>query len=265
MPDRRLRLGESMRALLRRRPPEIEETLDDRIERTIAEAREQHRLVVDQAAVIVAGQARAGARLERAVGEYEQVTADAQEALVMADRRAQEGDAEAAEIQRRAAAASARRMVALELEIEELRKTALEATEASDAAREAVAQSAALLRTRLEERERLLTRLDQARLQEQVNAAREQLDRGVGEGVPDLEQTRRSIDERLAVARALAEIRPGTIDEVRLERRQAEVEEQTRAKLDVLRGPLGLDAGVGPAHPPPSPGQGPSPEQGRGR
>jgi phage shock protein A len=248
--DRAGTLRRSLRSFLRRKVPHDPVSLTDPIERSIAEAREQHRLLVEQASVVVAGQIRASARLERAIAALERATAETQEALILADQRGQAGDPQGAAIQHRAAAASARRLVVIEQEIDELKRTALDATEASDTAKAAVARSAVLLRARLEERERLLSRLDQARFQEQLNATRAQLDRPIGEDVPDLHAARRAIDERLATARALAEIRPATINEVRLELDQAQVDRETQAKLDILRRPLGLhqeDAGaVGP-------------------
>jgi phage shock protein A len=258
--DRTGALRRSLRSFLRRQAPDEPVSLTDPIERSIAEAREQHRLLVEQASVVVAGQMRATARLERAIAALERATAETQEALILADQRERAGDPQGAASQHRAAAASARRLVGIEQEIDELKRTALDAAEASDTARAAVARSAVLLRGRLEERERLLSRLDQARLQEQLNATRAQLDQPLGEDVPDLRAARRAIEERLATARALAEIRPATIDEVRLELDQAQVERETQAKLDILRRPLGLDqedaAVVGPASARPRPQDG---------
>lgn len=63
-----------------------EETADPKVqlEQAIAEAREQHRRLKDQAANVIANQKQTEMRLNRAISELERVNVNARRALMMA-------------------------------------------------------------------------------------------------------------------------------------------------------------------------------------
>ena len=69
-------------------------TLDDRadprvqLEQAMAEAHDQHRRLKEQAAAVIANQRQAELRLNRSMEEYERLTANARQALLMADQAA---------------------------------------------------------------------------------------------------------------------------------------------------------------------------------
>lgn len=217
------------------------------LERAIGEAREQHRLLADQAANVIANEVQVRARLDRAVAEYERVTSSAGSSLLRADEAQRAGDIAEAGRWNDTATAYAARVVALETEIADLRSVAAEASRASAQARDAVQQSAQGLRRRLVEQEQLRGRLDQARLQEQINDAL-RADQPAPPGTLTYEQLEREIDRRLASAQALAELRAGP-DLGALEVDRAARGLETEARLDAMRHQLGLDEAAPTPHP----------------
>lgn len=218
------------------------------LERAIHAAREQHRLLNEQAAVVIASQEQLQHRLDGLIEEYGTATRSARQALVLGDEARGAGDEDRATMCDSAARTFAARTIALDREIADLRTTLLEATEAAEQAREAVRRNSAALRKILAEQERLLGRLDQARMQEQINAAMTQLGRTVGDDAPSLAEVRDRIDRRLAMAKAVAEVREGTIDVQALELERVQAEAATAARLGEMRGQL-------------SPGYGPDPDR----
>ena len=220
----------------------LDEVADPKVqlEQAIADAREQHRLLSEQAANVLANRSQIQHRLDRAIADYEKANASARQALVLADQAERAGETERAATLTRAAEGFGARIVGLEGELAELERSLLAATETAERAREAVGQNAVALRRRLGEREKLLSQLDQARLQEQMNAAMAQLERTVGDEVPSLEEVRAKIERRLAVANATGSLTAGRVETAEFEVERALAESSTRARLGELRQELGL-------------------------
>ncbi|MEI7742468.1 MAG: PspA/IM30 family protein [Chloroflexota bacterium] len=223
---------------------ELEEIADPKVqlEQAIGEAREQHRLLTEQAANVIAGQVQLQGRLERSIEEYGRVTASARQALLLSDQARQEGNETRTTGMEQAAQGFAARLIALEREIESLKRSLLDATAASDRAKQAVATSSVVLQKRLAEREALLSRLEQTQMQEQMNAAMRQLSAGVGSDVPTLDEVREKIDRRFAAAQAMTEISGAGVDMQMLEVEQAQRAAETEARLGELRTQLGISA-----------------------
>ena len=210
------------------------------LEQAISEAREQHRLLTEQAANIIANQSQLQMRLDRAIEEYEQASGSARQALLLADQATAAGDTERAASLNQAAQGFAARMISLERDMESLKRSLLDATAASDRAKQAVRTSSSALQKKLAEREALLSRLDQAQMQEQMNAAMQQLSAGVGGDVPTLDEVRVKIDRRLAAAHATTEVQGTNVDLQMLEVEEAQRQAETEARLGELRGQLGI-------------------------
>ena len=177
------------------------------LETAIAAAREAHGALVASAAGIIANQIQAERRLDRAIEEHARVTGEVRAALSHADAAERDAHPEDARRWSRAATAGATRLIGLEAEIRTLRTALVDATAAADRARDLVLRNAEQVRAALADRERLLSRLDQAEMQEQLNAARAMLRAAPDGDAVTVDQLRRGIDQRLAVAQALAEIR----------------------------------------------------------
>ena len=100
------------------------------------------------------------------------------------------------------------------------------------------------MRQKLAERERLLTDLDQAKMQEQLNEAMGQLSKSVGADVPTLDEVRKKIDRRLARASAMsgiAELDAG-MDPILIKVEQAQLAAEAQERLTRMRSELGLGA-----------------------
>lgn len=218
------------------------------LEQAIQEAQEQHRRLVEQAAAVIGNQKQTEMRLNRAMEELEKVSASARQAVLMADEAARAGDATKAAEYTRAAEAFANRLIAVEKEVETLKQLHLQATEAADQAKAAVAQNSSALQKKLAERQKLLSQLDQAKMQEQMNKAMATLSETVGQDVPTLEEVRQKIEARYARALGTAELQGQSVESRMLEIEQAQVNAEAQARLAQIRSQLGLAA---PAESPP--------------
>ncbi|MCJ7709603.1 MAG: PspA/IM30 family protein, partial [Chloroflexi bacterium] len=221
---------------------QLDEIADPKVqlEQAIGEAREQHRLLTEQAANVVANQVQLQTRLDRSIEEYGRVTASARQAVVLADQAERAGDASKAASFTQAAEAFVARQIALERDIESLRRSLLDATGASDRAKQAVRTSSMALQKKLADRESLLSRLDQAEMQEQMNAAMLQLTASVDSDSPTLEEVSDKIDRRLAAAQAMTEISGANVDMQMLEIEEAQRQAETDVRLGELRSQMGI-------------------------
>ena len=220
----------------------LEEAADPKVqlEQAIGEARDQHRLLTEQAANVIANQSQLQTRLDRSIEEYGRVTASARQAVLLADQATKSGDAAKAASFTQAAEAFVARQIALEREIELLRRSLLDATAASDQAKQAVRTSSLALQKKLAEREALLSRLDQAEMQEQMNAAMRQLTASVGGDSPTLQEVSDKIDRRLAAAQAMTEISGANVDRQMLEVEEAQRQAETDVRMGQLRSQMGI-------------------------
>lgn len=220
----------------------FEESADPKVqlEQAINEAREQHRKLTEQAANVIANQKQTQLKLDRAIDEYEKANASARQALLLSDQETRAGNADKAGSFGSAAEAFANKLINLEKQIDDLKKTLLNATEAAEKAKQSVAQNSSALQKKLAEREKLLSQLDQAKMQEQMNKAMTQLSETVGEDVPTFEQVRDKIDKRLAKAQATGDLTGVSVDTKMLEVEQAQASAEAQARLSELRTELGL-------------------------
>jgi phage shock protein A len=222
----------------------LDEKADPKVqlEQAIKEARQQHRQLVEQATNVIANQKQTQLRLDRAIEDYGKANASARQALVLADQEARAGNADQATTFNQAAEGFASQIVSLESQVGQLRGQLLDATRSSEQAKAAVTQNSAMLQKKLAEREQLLTQLDQARMQEQLNKAMSQLTEAVGDDVPTFEEVRIKIERRLARAQAASELGGTTVDTKMLEVQHAQLSAEAQARLGALRNELGLRA-----------------------
>jgi phage shock protein A len=210
------------------------------LEQAIMEAQEQHRRLKEQAANVIANQKQTEMRLNRAMEEMERVNGNARQAVLMADEAAKKGDQTKTVEYTNAAEAFANRLIALEQEVETLKTLHLQSTQASDQAKTAVTQNANALQKKLSERQRLLSQLDQVKMQEQLNKAMASLSETVGEDVPTLEEVREKIESRYAKARGMAELQSTSVESHMLEIEQASMNAEAQNRLAQIRAQLGL-------------------------
>ena len=212
------------------------------LEQAIMEAQEQHRRLVEQAANVIANQKQTELRLNRAMEELGKVNASARQAVMMADEATKAGNAPKATEYTSAAEAFANRLIAVEKEVEDLKSLQLQATEAANQAKTAVTQNSSALQRKLAERQKLLSQLDQAKMQEQMNRAMATLSQTVGEDVPTLEEVRDKIEARYSKALGSAELEGQSVERRMLEVEQAAMNSEAQARLAEIRSSLGLAA-----------------------
>src|SRR4051812_4178120 len=193
------------------------------LEQAIIESQEQHRRLREQAANVIANQKQTELRLNRSLEELEKANNSAAQALMMADTAQKGGDEKKAAEYTSAAESFANRMLAMEQEVEDLKQLHMQSSEAAAQAKAAVQQNADELQRKLSERQKLLSQLDQAKMQEQVNKAMATLGETVGGDVPTLDEVRAKIEARYAKAKGMAELNEGSVTS-----RMAEVEAATR-------------------------------------
>ena len=212
------------------------------LEQAILEAQDQHRRLKEQAANVIANQKQTEMRLNRAMEELEKVNASARQAVLMADEATKRGDAAKAAEYTRAAEAFANRLIAAEKEVEGLKTLSLQTAQASDQAKAAVAQNSSALQKKLAERQKLLSQLDQAKMQEQMNKAMSSLSETVGQDVPSFDEVRDKIEQRYAKAMGASELQGQTVESRMLEVEQAALDTEAQARLSQIRSQLGIEA-----------------------
>lgn len=213
------------------------------LEQAITEAQEQHRRLREQAANVIAGQKQAEIRLNAKMTELEKLNANARQALVMAADAERAGDTAKAAQYTSAAETIANQLIAVEKDVESLKTMVLENTDAADQAKAAVQQNSRLLQERIAEKSKLLSQLEQAKMQEEMNEAMAQLNESVGDDVPTLKEVEEKIQARYAKAKATAELSESSVESSVREIEQATANVEAQSRLSQLRAELGLEAG----------------------
>jgi phage shock protein A len=222
----------------------FEEGADPKIqlEQAISEAQDQHRRLVEQAANVVANQKQHELQLNRAMEELEKINRSTHQALLMAQEAEKAGDGAKAREYNQTAEAFANRLIATENQVDDLKTLSLQSAQAADQARAAVSQNSLALQQKLAERQKLMSQLDQAKMQEQLNTAMSNLSDTVDQTAPSLDQVRAKIEARYAKALGTSELSGQTVESRMLEVQQAAMGSEARMRLDSMRAELGLSS-----------------------
>ncbi len=217
------------------------------LEQAITEAQQQHKRLKEQAVAVIAGQKQAEIRLNGKLGELEKLNANARQALIMAADADKAGDAEKSAKYTSAAETIANQLIQVEKDVESLKAMVLESTEAADQAKAAVTQNSRLLQQKIAEKSKLVSQLEQAKMQEEMNVAMKQLNETVGDDVPTLKEVEEKISARYSKAKAAAELEETSVESSVLEIEQATANVEAQGRLSQLRAELGLDTGTATA------------------
>ena len=212
------------------------------LEQALREAQDQHRRLKEQAANVIANQKQAEIRLNGKMTELEKLNANARQALIMAADAGKAGDTAKATQYNQAAETIANQLIQVERDVEGLKTMVIDAAQASDQAKAAVQQNSRILQQKLSEKQKLLSQLDQAKMQEEMNAAMSQLQETVGDDVPTLNEVQQKIEARYAKAKATSELQDMSVESSILEVEQATANVEAQSRLSELRTELGLDA-----------------------
>jgi phage shock protein A len=211
------------------------------VEMAITEAKKQDQALRNQAAKVIAHRTQLEQKLESAADTLGEAREIAKQALLRADKAKAEGDMEAFDKWSRAAQAQALKMQAAENNLNSLREQYEFAQGQAEEAKRAVQQNASRVQELLARRMDLLGKLEQAKMQEQVNSAVESMTTALDMDAPSLDKVEEKIQGRLAEAKASAELRSATPDGAEAELREAINMASADAQLEALRAELGLN------------------------
>ncbi len=210
------------------------------LEQAIIEAQQQHKRLKDQAASVIANQKQAEIRLNTKLGELEKLNRSARQALLMAADASKAGD-DATEAQYdQAAETIADKLISVEADVESLKTMVLESTQATDQAKAAVRTNSRLLQEKLCEKAKQLSQLEQAKMQEEMNAVMAQLSETVGDDVPTFAEVEAKIEARYARATAAAEQQQASAEHRIEEIEEATATDAAKERVADLRAELGL-------------------------
>lgn len=202
----------------------VDEKADPKIQiqQAIAEAQRQHQALTQQAAAVIGNQRQLEMKLARQMDEVEKLQGSARQALVIADKERAKNPAKAAEYEQTALAFS-NQLVMSEKSMEDLKTMHDHALAAAEQAKKAVETNTMIVQKKLAERTRLLSQLEQAKMQEQVTSSLQSMSALAAPGnVPSLDEVRDKIEQRYAKALGGAELASDSV-----EGRMLEVEKST--------------------------------------
>ena len=211
------------------------------LEQALTEAQDQHRRLKEQAVNVIATQKQSEIRLNTKMAELEKLNGNARQALIMAADATKAGDAAKAAQYNSAAETIANQLIQVEKDVEGLKAMVINSTQAADQAKAAVAQNSRLLQQKLSEKNKLLSQLEQAKMQEQMNKAMDQLSETVGDDVPTLKEVSDKIEARYAKAQAASELQETNVSSRIQEVEMATANIEAQGRLSQLREELGLN------------------------
>ena len=219
----------------------VDEKADPKIQiqQAIQEAQHQHQQLTQQAAAVIGNQRQLEMQLNRQLGQIETMQAQARQALVLADAAKAEGDPAKAQQFDETAQALANQLVSAESAVEDLKTLHDHALQAAAQARVSVQNNRMMLEQKLAERTKLLTQLEQAKMQETVSKSLQQMsEMAAPSNVPTLDEVRDKIEKRYAVALGQAELAKDSVSSRTMELQRATVNLQGAARLEEIRAAL---------------------------
>jgi phage shock protein A len=189
-------------------------------------------------------------KLSRQLGEVEQLTNNSRQALVLADQARAGGDSKKAADFESTAQTFATQLVAAEASVEDLKTLHDQALSAAQQARQAVDNNAMVLQQKLAERTKLLSQLEQAKMQETVARSLESMGQLQAPGTtPSLDEVRDKIESRYATALGRADLASGSVESRRLEVQKATLDLAGASRLAEIRRSMAPAVGGAPAAP----------------
>src|SRR5215468_6525921 len=220
------------------------------IQQAIEDAQRQHQALVQQAASVIGNQRQLEMKLSRQLTEVENLQSNARQALVLADRARTTGDTAKATDYENTAQTFATQLVSAEATMDDLKSLHDQALGAATQARKAVENNATLLQTKLAERTKLLSQLEQAKMQETVAKSLESMGNLSAPGTtPSLDEVREKIERRYATALGRADLAPNSAEGRRLEVQQATLNMAGASRLEEIRASMQASISAGPDRP----------------
>lgn len=222
------------------------------IQQAIEDAQRQHQALVQQAAAVIGNQRQLEMKLSRQMSEVEKLQGMARQALVLADRERGAGNESEAQKYESTAQTLATQLVSGEQAMEDLKTLHDQALSAAGQARKAVENNAMVLQQRIAERSRLLSQLEQAKMQETVAKSLESMSSLAAPGnTPSLDEVRDKIEQRYANAMGRAELAANSVEGRMMEVQKSSLDLAGSSRLEQIRASMSGDqlgaAGTQPA------------------
>jgi len=212
------------------------------IQQAIEDAQRQHQGLSQQAASVIGNQRQLEMKLSRQMSEVEKLQGSARQALVLADQARAKGDEAKATQYEETAQVFATQLVAAEQSMEDLKGLHDGALRAAEQAKKAVENNAMNLQTKLSERTKLLSQLEQAKMQEQVSKSLTQMSELSAPGnTPSLTEVRDKIEQRYANALGSAELASNSVEGRMLEVQKSTLDFAGQSRLDQIRASMAGD------------------------
>jgi len=206
------------------------------IQQAIEDAQRQHQALVQQAAAVIGNQRQLEMKLSRQMSEVEKLQGMAGQSMVLADRARAGGDEAEAQKYEQTATTLATQLVSGEQSMEDLKTLHDQALAAAGQARKAVENNAMVLQQRIAERSRLLSQLEQAKMQETVAKSLESMSSLAAPGnTPSLDEVRDKIERRYADAMGRAELASNTVEGRMLEVQKSSLDMAGQSRLEQIR------------------------------
>jgi phage shock protein A len=206
------------------------------IQQAIEDAQRQHQALVQQAAAVIGNQRQLEMKLSRQMTEVERLQSMARQAIVLADRSRTNGDDNEATRYEQSAQTLATQLVSAEQGMEDLKTLHDQALGAAAQARKAVENNALILQQKLAERTKLLSQLEQAKMQETVARSLESMSSlAAPANTPSLEEVREKIERRYANAMGRAELAGNSVEGRMLEIQKSTLDVAGASRLEEIR------------------------------
>ena len=222
----------------------VDERADPKIQiqQAIQDVQQQHEQLTRQAANVIGSQRQLEMKLDRQLSHIEQLQTQARQALILADQARTDGDAARAAEFEQTAQALANQLVGSEQSVQDMKTLHDQSLQAAAQAREAVQNNRMMLEEKLTERTRLLSQLEQAKMQETVSASMAQMsDLAAPKNVPTLDEVRDKIEKRYAVALGQADLAQNDVGRRMLDVKRATIDRQGASRLDEIRATLAAE------------------------
>lgn len=215
----------------------IEENADPKvqIQQAIEDAQRQHQELSQQAAAVIGNQRQLEMQLNRRLAEIEKLQGNTRQAIQLADKARAEGDLKKATEYENAAEAFAAQLVTAEQSVEDTKQLHDQALQQADQAKKAVERNSMALQQKVAERTKLLSQLEQAKMQEKVSESLKSMNSLTNGNSPNLDQVREKIERRYADALGQAELAQNSVEGRMAEVEQAGVQLAGHSRLEQIR------------------------------
>src|SRR6202000_2194025 len=215
----------------------IDEHADPKIQiqQAMEEAQRTPQALTQQAAQVIGNQRQLEMRLNRQLADIEKLQVNVRQALTLADQATGGGEAAKSPEYKNAAEESAAQLVTAEQSVEDLKTLHDQALSAAAQAKKAVEQNSMVLQQKIAERTKLLSQLEQAKMQEQVSKSLRSMSEIAAPGTPpNLDEVRDKIERRYANALGQAELAQSSVQGRMIEVEQAGVEMAGHSRLEEM-------------------------------